>query len=428
MRVRIDSREILSVAGRPAVKLVLAAGLVLYFTYHLTSFDPARIWLRVPAVDTSIIFDRACEIFARADYPARVQIGNTAALFPYPPSAVLLFRGLGICGLRTFIAAWMILMVTGLLVTFRSSLAGEEEEVRCAWLALGAASLVFADSPVSWDLRAGNSNLVYLGLVLAGYGFLHRRPWLAGALVGLSISLKLYSGLLLVWLLVNGPRRALYAAAIAIVVLWLLLPVTLFGLDGTIKLYTGWREQLRIINGLWVYRVIATARYGPPLITLRRAVISLTGGGPDTATTRSLVLLLWAVWLAALLWYASRALIGGRVVAPSRAALADWTILMLAPLPFSPWIEPYHPVAVVPGTILCLVIALDTQRENQERIIAAVGALSAFLTIHLIGVPLRIRGLGLLAQFLSLLIVFGLLRPRLDRLPRSMDRRDGVPE
>lgn len=426
MSVRSYSDAIARVARQPAVKYVIGAGLLLYFIYHLTGLDPARILLRVAAVDTQIIFDRTHEIFARADYPARLQIGNTAAVFPYPPSAVLLFRGLEIFGMRAFIALWTILMVTALLVTFRASLAGEAEELRCAWLVLGAASLMFADSPVSWDLRSGNSNLIYLGLVMAGYGLIHRRPWLAGALVGLSISLKLYSGLLLVWLAFNGPRRTLYAAAIAIVVLWIILPVMFFGPYGSIKLYTGWREQLRIIDGLWVYRIIATNAYGPPLITLRRAVITLTGASPDAATTRSLIFLLWAVWIAALLWYAHRALIGGRVIAPSRAALADWTILMLAPLPFSPWIEPYHAVAVVPGTILCLVLALDNQLGNRERMLAAVGAVLVFLTIHLIGVPLRIRGFGLLAQFLSLLTVFGLLRPRIDRLPRSIGERDVV--
>ena len=431
MSARIGSSGMVRAAGRRVVQIALAVGLVLYFAYHLTQFDPARIWLRVPAVDTSIIFDLPRWIFARGDYPARLQAGNTDLLFPYPPPAALVFRALGLCGLRVFIAAWMILMTAGLLITFRSSLAGEDGEMRRAWLALGAASLMLADSPVSWDLRSGNSNLVYLGVVFAAYGLLRRRPGLSGALLGLSISLKLYSVLLLLWLWVNGPKRALHAAGIAIAVLWLMLPVALFGLHGTLKLYAGWREQLRIINGLWVYREMATARYGPPLITLRRAVVILTGRGPDAATTRSLVILLWAVWLAALSWYARRALVGGRVAAPSRAALADWIILLLAPLPFSPWIEPYHTVAIVPGTILCLVFALDWRLENQARIIAAVGALLVFLSIHIIGVPLPIRGLGVLAQLLSLTIVFGLLRPRVERLPLSENvlshSQDGLP-
>jgi Glycosyltransferase family 87 len=276
---------------------------------------------------------------------------------------------------------------------------------------------VFVDSPVSWDLRNANSNLVYLGVTLGAYGMLRRRPWLAGALVGLSISLKLYSGLLLVWLLVHGPRRALYAAAITIVLLWLLLPMALFGVDGTIRMYNGWHEQLKIISDPSIYSVLAAQGHGPPLVTLRRAAITLSGAGADAATTRSLLILLWAIWLAALLWYAGRAVIGcERVAAPSRAALADWTILMLAPLPFSPWLEPYHAVPLVPATILCLAMALDERLASRDRSIPLI-ALSVLLAIHLVGVPFQIRGLGLLAQFLVPVIAFGLLRPRLDRLP-----------
>ena len=85
-----------------------------------------------------------------------------------------------------------------------------------------------ADGPVAWDLRNANSNLVALGLVVAAYALAARRPAIAGVLIGLSISLKLYSGLLLLWLLANGPRPALYAGALTCIFLWLLLPAAVF--------------------------------------------------------------------------------------------------------------------------------------------------------------------------------------------------------
>lgn len=416
---------IFRVGRHRATRFVLAAGLAIYCTYHLTRFEPARIWLLVPNVDTSIIFHQAREVFASGDYPEQFNASNFSTVFPYPPSAVMLFNALGILGMRVFMAVWIILMTGGLLVTFRASVAGDNDHAQSAWLELGIIALVFSDSPVSWDLRCGNSNLVYLGLVFAAYSLLCRRPRFAGALLGLSISLKLYSGLLLLWLLVNGPKAALYAAAIAIVALWLLLPVALFGVDGTIRLYAGWREQLRIISGLRVYPVIAAQRYGPPLVTLRRAIIVLSGAQPDAAITQWLLGVLWAIWLAALVWYAARALSGRHLVAPSRAALADWTILMLAPLPFSPWLEPYHAVPVVPGTILCLVVALDKRADNRDRIIAAA-ALSALLAIHAVGIPLPIRGLELLAQFLILAAAFGMLRTSFARLPGSIGKQGAL--
>ena len=71
-------------------------------------------------------------------------------------------------------------MGAGLLTTLRASFASEREEIRAAWLLIGAIALFVADSPVSWDLRNANSNLVMLGLVLAGYALIGRHP-VAGA-------------------------------------------------------------------------------------------------------------------------------------------------------------------------------------------------------------------------------------------------------
>ena len=421
-----DSNTILRIARRPTVKWAIAVGLAFYFVYHLMRFDPARIRLLLPPSDTAMIFDQARKVFAHDHYSARLQTAYSEVVWPYPPSAVVLFRSIGILGPRASVAAWMALIVTALLVAFRSSLAGERDDIRAAWLALGAVSLGFTDWPVSWDLRAGNCNVIYLGLVLAGYGLMGRRPWLGGVLVGSSISLKLYSGLLLMWLLINDARRALYGAVIAIVVLWLLLPAALFGPNGTIKLYAGWYEQIRIISRLSADPAVNTRIHGlvllpasvhrPPTaefgssVTLQRAVIVLTGGSPRAPLARSLRLALWASWLIALGWYARRAQIGGRVAAPSRAALADWTVLMLAPLPFSPWLEPYHTVPILPGAILCLANSLDECQTNRGRIIS-VSALLALPAVAPVALPWRIRGLGLLAQFLILVATFGLLRP-----------------
>jgi len=401
------------------MRFVLPAGLAIYLAYYLTGFKPARIWLLEPSVDTLIEFNRAREVFASGVYPQQASAGNFNAVFPYPPSAVLLFYALGIFGLRVFMAIRMLLMVAGLLITFKASVAGENDDSRAAWLLLGAIALVLCDTPVSWDLRAGNTNLVFLGLILAGYGLLGRRPWLAGSLLALSISLKLFSGLLLLWLLVNGPRAALYAAAIVIAALWIVLPVALFGVGQTVSLYASWREQLRLISGPGVYSFIASMRHGPPLVTVRRAIIVLSGAAPEAPFTRWLLGALWAIWLGAVGWYAARAWRSGHVTAPSRPALADWTVLLLTPLPLSPWLEPYHSVPMLTGAILCLVIVLDKYMGDADRIIAAM-ALAAVGLMHAVRIPLPIRGFVLLAQFSLLVIAFGLLRPSLAARPASV--------
>ena len=47
----------------------------------------------------------------------------------------------------------------------RSELAGN-------WLLIGAIAMVLRAAPVTWDLRNANSNLIYLGVVLAGYALM----------------------------------------------------------------------------------------------------------------------------------------------------------------------------------------------------------------------------------------------------------------
>jgi hypothetical protein len=228
----------------------------------------------------------------------------------------------------------------------------------------------------------------------------------------LSISLKLYSGLLMAWLLLNGPRRAFHACVVASVVLWIGMPLAFFGIEGAVQIYWAWYEQIRIVGDPWVYAMLAENRGGPPVMTLRYAVMFLTGETADATRTQAYVLMLWSAWGATLAWYAWRAGHAGRVAIPSRAALSDWTVLLLAPLPFSPWLEPYHAVPLLPGAILCVIIVLDERVAAKDRIIALAGLLAIALA-GLVNTPFPARGLRLLVQLFALTVALGLLRPRL---------------
>jgi hypothetical protein len=121
---------------------------------------------------------------------------------------------------------------------------------------------------------------------------------------------------------------------------------------------------------------------------------------------------LWSIWIAALLWYAWRCRAAFPVTAPSRAALADWIVLLLAPLPFSPWVEPYHAIPFLAGALLCVSIALDESLARRDRM-AALAALATLLLFIVVRVPFDFRGFGLGAQFLIIVLVLGYLRPRL---------------
>jgi hypothetical protein len=417
LRGAFEPQALLRAGEWPSLGLCLCAGLLVYFVYHVTRFHLGAFFSPLTTSgDATIFYESSRQVVAAGDYPARLGPGDLqqAHVYPYPPSAVLMLWSLGLAGKAAFMAIWLLLMAGGLVVVLRASLAAERAEVQAAWLAIGAAALLFADAPVSWDLRNCNSNLVVLGLVLGGYGLARKHPILAGLLIAISISLKLYSGPLLAWVLVSGPRSAFVAGLIATVAFWLALPVFAFGIDGAIQLYGGWLEQLKIIADPWIYPVVAAGHGGPPIVSLRRAAMAIAGTGPGEPATRHLLWLLWAVWLVALACYARQAAKAGLADLPSRAALADWVVLLLAPLPFNPWLEPYHAIPIVPGVLLLLAVALDRCPARTDlRVTLAV--LAAIGISRLPGLPFALRGLLLYGQFLVLLAALSALRARLDR-------------
>jgi hypothetical protein len=322
-----------------------------------------------------------------------------------------------------FMAVWFAAMAGGLVTTLRVSLGSERGEMRSAWLVIGAAALAVADSPVSWDLRNANSNLIYLGLVIGGYSLMDRRPATAGVLVALSVALKLQSGLLLLWLLIGGAWRALLAGVAVLLLLAIVAPLLALGGEGAVRLYLGWFEQLRIISDAQIHAALAASDSGPPIVSLGKAAMALTGEGLQGTGTRALIAALLSVWTAAVLWYLRQAARSFPAAVPSRAALADWTVLLLAPLPFSPWLEPYHAIPMLPAAILLVAVALDDAILSRHRRIA-VAALLAIVAVRMVGLPFSMRGLSLLAQFLVATVALGLLRPSLPVIPAE---RSGGP-
>jgi hypothetical protein len=384
---------------------ILAVNFSLYFLYHVVPGHLADLWPTLaPFGDAAILHSVSQRIWEAAEYPARV-------VFPYPPSAVLLFRMLSLGGAGAFMAAWIVLMAAGMMISIWASVASERADVRAAWMLFGVIGLMLAGYPVGWDLRNMNSNLVYLGLVLAGYASLRRFPILGGALIGISVSLKFYSGLLLLWLLWQGARSAAAAGIAAAIFLTAVLPLCIFGLSGTVELYLGWIEQVRYISAPTAYLLAPAA----PLVSLRKAAATLTGAAPDATPTNVVLAAVWIAWAALLAWYLWRALRGPPAQGLSRATLADWTVLLLAPLPFSPWLEPYHAVPLLPAAILFAAVAFDpsTAAFDRRSTLAAIALLMCIRVTTGTFPPWQLRGLTLQAAFMVVVIGLGLLRPRL---------------
>jgi hypothetical protein len=70
------------------------------------------------------------------------------------------------------------------------------------------------------------------------------------------------------------------------------------------------------------------------------------------------------------------------------------------------------------GALLCLTIAADELAATRTRLVA-VGAVGALALIRVSGIPFPVRGFGLLAQFLVLVIALGILRPKLENTSRT---------
>jgi len=157
---------------------------------------------------------------------------------------------------------------------------------------------------------------------------------------------------------------------------------------------------------------------GPGIVTLQRAIVAATGGHFGSPETLAWLYALWIVWIATLAWYAWRWRNAFPVAAPSRGALADWVVMLLAPLPFSPWLEPYHMVPILIGALFCSLVALDVRVARTERV-AALGALAIVLVFRIIYVPFPVRGFGLFAQLTALVLAIGFIRPSLAPARRS---------
>jgi hypothetical protein len=272
-------------------------------------------------------------------------------------------------------------------------------------------------NPIEYDLFGRNVNLIVLAMTLAAFALLRRVPIASGVVLALAISLKLYSGLLLIWLLVFN-RKAAVSCIMALAVAWIVAPSLYWGGAGSVQIYRDWLDQLAIASGSWVY-AMAGSGSGPPLITLRLAASRLLAADPFGAEVGSLLLVLRGIWISVLAVYGYRAWRRPASEAAWRATLADWFVLLVAPLPFSTWLEPYHAVALIPGFVLCMVLALDRNLSVGARS-AMVLACVASAAVKELPIPFEMRGLIFTTQFAFVILALCVVRPALNArmLPR----------
>ena len=113
----IDADVVLRAGRNRGVQALIGAAFVFYLVYHLTRFQFAQMWPIALVGDAAILFEASRDTFSRAAYPD--------GTFPYSPSAVILFRALGLAGPTIFMLGWYVLMAAGLIVSVRAALTQE---------------------------------------------------------------------------------------------------------------------------------------------------------------------------------------------------------------------------------------------------------------------------------------------------------------
>jgi hypothetical protein len=303
--------------------------------------------------------------------------------FYYPVPFIVFYDVLGSLGIHVGAFVWFALVVAGSLAScaLLIRLAGWGEHP-LRWPA--AVLAVFASSYyVQWDLRTANSNLVYLALLLASFS--QTNPSRAGALLALSVSLKLYSVLALPYLAWTRRWKWLGWSVAWLFVCFVLLPAIALGPGMAFDLTWQWFEKLLSLPG--------AASMPDFYRSLTQSLLALlndeSGGGENVASLGPGVVealsVTWKLaWVAMIGLYFARAEPLRGPHAPSALLLLDVSAIALLPLPFSPTFQPHHAAVTLVPAFLLVMTGLDVEREWRERIIAVAFLFLAAGTTKLI--------------------------------------------
>lgn len=161
-------------------------------------------------------------------YPAQQQF-----LYLYPPFLAAIVAPLSAI-YSTFESAAWVWSALGLIL-FCSSIAAVARTERCSWpLTIALVAVGLALPPVALEIYIGNVHILLLALLSLAWIALRRKPragdGIAGVAIGAATLIKLFPGLVIVWLFLTGRRRATWISIAAVVVL-ALATIPLVGLD-----------------------------------------------------------------------------------------------------------------------------------------------------------------------------------------------------
>jgi hypothetical protein len=358
-----------------------------------------------------------------SDYAVNTEISATLCQDPehrywrdfvYPPPAVLLWHAFGKLGYPAGAAGWLGLifmaLAGSLLVATQITGRGPTHQVVLEPPGGLILALAFAATEYYciWDLSAANTNSLYLFLVLCGlWGWVCNRRVLAGVLLGASVAVKIYTMVFLPFLLLRRQWRVVSAMLLSLAFFFLVVPAAYFGIAGAMH-----------ITGNWL-RTVASAssidymlRYSGFKISFSWTVLLLldprASAGKLNVMDWSPQAVLWLIRLAYGVWLA---LVAAYFITSrptplqterGRLALAlDASVLLMFPLPLSPFLQPPHAVVLLLPAVALLRYAFGGQWPPGKRAGAALAVASGIL-VEL--TPYPWRGIGVM---LTIAVYFG---------------------
>lgn len=214
-----------------------------YFAYLGKLFSPAidPAYFR----DFGVLISFAEHVFQHGHYLVGVHY--------YPPPAAVYFRIFGAAGEEFAFRLHLIVQSAAYIVTVIAwaNILGLDRQRHV--IGVVAAALLASLFYVAFELQMHNVNMLSLALVSVSLWQRHR-PWLAGAMIALTIAIKPYGSLLiLLWMVWNREWRWCLASTFWTVILAVVVPVTVFGAEAAVRLYGEWVQSVATTaEGEWI--------------------------------------------------------------------------------------------------------------------------------------------------------------------------------
>ena len=307
--------------------------------------------------------------FAATDHAQAWLLGAAAhdRPFPYPPSSLLVFSPLGRLDFWPAAALWTALT----LAVFAAVTAARLPAGRRA---VGVALTLLTPGAV-WAAISGQVSFFIGALAVGGTAMLARRPWLAGACLGVAAAFKPTVLLMApVALIAGGHWRAMLGAALAGLMV-VVLSVAAFGL------------------GPWQAWIAAEPAFADHIIHNLRYFTGII-------TPTGLALQLGLTGWAGVAWRVGFAVVGVVMTVMVFRRMTDLaprlTALIGGGLLVSPYVMTYETALLAPGAVLAMLTASETPVGARRVVIAAL----AFVALTVAGFPNV--GAGALLVFLAL--------------------------